>query len=184
MLLLHIALTLIGSLTGPVDPASYPPPDNSPYLLPWNSGVVRLCVQGNRGVVSHHPRDGLHAWDFAMPVGSPVLAARGGTVITVTDHHDDRGNRAPNNRIVIDHGDGTRASYLHLRKGGARVAVGRKVAQGDRIAESGNVGRSLLPHLHFHVSRNGTTIPVSFRDPDARRHQGIPRMGALYRAGR
>ena len=182
MFLLHILLALAPSLTGPVDLRSYPPPEDSPYILPWDPGVVRLCVQGNRGIVSHHPGTSAYAWDFAMPEGANIRAARAGTVITVTDSHEGNGRRAPNNRVVIDHGDGTRASYLHLRKGGARVAVGQKVARGDILAENGNVGRSLLPHLHFHVTRDGATIPVSFRDASVTHHRGIPRMGGLYRS--
>ncbi len=182
MLLLQIALAIVGSLTGPEDLRTYPPAENSPYVLPWDSGVVRFCIQGNRGIASHHPGDGIHAWDFVMPVGSKVRAARGGRVTTVIDHHDGRGNRMPNNRIVVDHGDGTHASYLHLRKGGARVAVGESVKQGAILGESGNVGRSLLPHLHFQVAREGQTIPVTFRDSSVTHHQGVPRMGALYRS--
>ncbi len=181
MFLLRLALALAGAFTGPEDLAQYPPAAQSPYVLPWDAGVVRLCVQGNRGIVSHFAGRNAYAWDFAMPVGSNVLAARGGKVIAVTDHHDGRGNRAPNNRIVIDHGDGTQGHYLHHRKGGAKVALGQDVASGDLLAESGNVGRSMLPHLHFHVTRDGQTIPISFRDPCVTHHRGVPRMGAFYR---
>lgn len=180
---LSLAIAVLGLLTGPVDPEAYPPRADSPYVLPWDPGVVRLCVQGNRGIVSHRASDGPYAWDFAMPVGANIRAARGGKVVAVTRHHDGRGRRAPNNRIVIDHGDGTRASYLHLRKNGVKVAPDQEVARGEVIAECGNVGRSLLPHLHFHVTRDGESIPVSFRDASATRHRGIPRMGARYRAG-
>ena len=109
-----------------------------------------------------------------------ILAARSGTVVRVVQHHTARGNRKPNNLVTIDHGDGTMGSYLHIRKGGSRVKVGQSVQQGEVIAESGNVGRSLAPHLHFHVRRGKDTIPISFRDVG--RHRGVPRLGYRYRA--
>lgn len=178
-----VAVTATGTgialLSGPTDLSQYPVPDVSPYQLPWKAGVDRLCVQGNRGFVSHQGV-GRFAWDFAMPVGSDVCAARGGVVVRVVDHHEKRGNEMPNNLVAVDHGDGTVGNYLHLRKGGALVVVGQNVEQGERIAESGNVGRSMMPHLHFHVRKGEGTIPVSF--VDVATDKGVPRTGKRYRA--
>ncbi|MBI5369528.1 MAG: M23 family metallopeptidase [Planctomycetes bacterium] len=179
--LLGVFLLACVAPTGPEDPASYPPRAESPYLLPWPAGVLRFCVQGNRGVVSHRGRERF-AYDFAMPVGSQVCAARAGTVMRVVVTHTGRGTDKPNNLIGVDHGDGTTGWYLHLRKGGSRVAVGERVLSGQVIAESGNVGRSMLPHLHFHVTgADGATQPVTFRDVAA--DYGIPRMFSFYRSG-
>ncbi len=62
-------------------------------------------------------------------------------------------------------------------KDGSFVRVGERVEQGQRIATSGHVGRSLAPHLHFAVRSDARriTLPVSFADvgEDA----GGPRMG-------
>jgi murein DD-endopeptidase MepM/ murein hydrolase activator NlpD len=150
----------------------------SPYLLPWPAGLARTCVQGNDGFVSHNGRQ-RYAFDFAMPVGSTVTAARAGIVIRVVKHHEGRGFRAPNNKVGIRHADGTVGWYLHIRKDGALVREGERVEQGQPIAESGNVGRSLMPHLHFHVTGpGGDTLPVTFRDvaPDG----GVPRTLGRY----
>lgn len=171
---------LYASLTGPENLDQYPDPAESLYALPYESGVAWWCSQSNRGIVSHHGPHNQYSWDWSMPVGTPICAARGGTVVQVVQHHEKRGNREPNNRVVIDHGDGTQASYLHIRRDGSKVEVGQAVAQGEVIAESGNVGRSLAPHLHFHVRRGRDTIPISFRD--VTRHRGIPRLGFRYRA--
>lgn len=181
LLLLALLALLYGLLTGPRDLDAYPPAEGSPYLLPWPGGVARLCVQGNRAVVSHRDPGSEVAWDFAMPVGSPVVAARGGRVSRVVVEHDGRGTDAPNNLIAIDHGDGTSGFYLHLERGGAQVAVGDVVRQGQVIGRSGNVGRSLLPHLHFHVrDRGGATVPIAFADADVRADRGVPRMMRRY----
>ena len=171
--------------TGPVNTdlpsARYPPRATSPYLLPWPVGVTYLCAQGNRGVVSHKGA-GQYAYDFAMPVGSDVCAARAGVVTKIVVRHTGQGTSAPNNLIAIDHGDGTTGYYLHLKKGGSYVVVGETVHRGQRIAASGNVGRSLIPHLHFHVKgRAGKTIPITFRDVAI--DLGIPRMFRHYTSG-
>ena len=69
--------------------------------------------------------------------------------------HDGNGRHAENNLITVDHGDGTFGCYLHLRQGGSFVKPGQRVWQGEAIGASGNVGLSLLPHLHFDVTDEG-----------------------------
>lgn len=182
---LFVALALPGAsyltCTGPRHLDRYPPGETSPYKLPWPSGNTWFCAQSNRGIVSHRGWEEF-AYDFHMPVGSTVCAARAGTVTRSEVRHDRHGLRAPNNSISIDHGDGTSARYLHLKKDGSLVRAGQIVAQGQPIALSGNVGRSLGPHLHFHVINHAqrSTIPISFAD--VTQHRGIPRLGFRYTA--
>lgn len=168
--------------TGPTDLAAYPDAAASPYRLPFPAGKTWLCVQGNRGIVSHRKGERF-AYDFAMPEGEDVCAARAGEVVSVVQGHDGHGYRWPNNRVVVRHDDGTLGSYLHIRKDGSLVAEGDHVAQGQGIALSGHVGNSMLPHLHFHVSdpARGETVPVSFADVN--RHRGVPRMFCRYTSG-
>jgi len=169
-------------LTGPRNLAQYPPASASPYLLPWTAGEVFLCIQSNHAVVSHRGRTEF-AYDFVMPVGTDVRAARGGTVARVVEHHDGAGRDKPNNLVAVDHGDGTVGYYLHLKREGAFVEEGETVAQGEVIAHSGHVGKSALPHLHFHVvdQESRKTLPISFRDVEEDR--GVPRMFKSYRSG-
>jgi CDP-diacylglycerol--glycerol-3-phosphate 3-phosphatidyltransferase len=168
----------LAAVTGPRDLDRYPPAAESPYRLPWRAGVGHLCVQGNRGFISHFGREEL-AYDFAMPVGTEVCAARGGVVRQAEVDHEGYGPWAANNHVVVDHGDGTVGVYGHLRRGGSRVRVGERVARGQVIGHSGNVGTSLMPHLHFHVYDNSARlVPVTF--PEAAGDGGVPRMFRSY----
>ena len=44
------------------------------------------------------------------------------------------------NAVVVAHADGTRAEYVHVARGSARVALGDDVAEGAHLADSGDVG--------------------------------------------
>ena len=178
VVLLLVAAILYALFTGPRNLSQYPPSAASPYYLPWPAGITRRCVQGNRGVVSHRGFDEF-SYDFAMPVGSEVCAARPGVVTFVIDSYDGNGINAENNCIAIRHEDATYGWYLHIKKGGAAVKKGDAVERGQRIAASGNVGRSMLPHLHFHVhDKDYNHLPVTFADVPT--DLGIPRMFKRY----
>ncbi len=168
--------------TGPENLDQYPPAGQSPYLLPWPARTTYLCVQSNRGIVSHREGEQF-AYDFYMPVGSEVCAARAGEVTRVVQDRDGHGYQFPNNLIVVTHEDGTLGCYLHIKKDGSRVAVGDRVARGQVIAASGHVGNSMMPHLHFHVTDPATraTMPVTFAD--VKKDRGIPRMFKRYTSG-
>ncbi len=163
---------------GPRELDRYPPAGASRYRLPWPGGVGHLCVQGNHGIVSHHEGEEF-AYDFAMPVGSPVSAARAGEVSGVEQDREGYGPGQLGNAVTIDHEDGTAAVYAHIRRGGSRVRVGDRVARGQVIAESGNIGNSMMPHLHFHVyDHTGRSVPVTFPEADA--DAGVPRIFRSY----
>ena len=141
------------------------------YLLPFPSGEVYELTQGNCGSESHGGRF-RYAFDFRMPVGSPVIAARAGVVATVRDGNPDGTRRVGDeNILIIEHEDGELSRYIHLRRDGVLVAEGERVAAGDTVALSGNSGRSAFPHLHFDVAdRCGAdgcrTTPAAFLNAD------------------
>ncbi len=158
-----------------------PPP---PYHLPWLYGEERECNQGNNGSFSHNG-DYAYAFDFRMPPGTKVLAARGGKV-TVVKENETEGGADPKlkdkaNLVLIDHGDGTTANYVHLQKDGVLVELGATIVAGDVIALSGQTGWATEPHLHFHVARSGTrvAIPVAFADVA---DGGVPKSNGTYRS--
>lgn len=88
--------------------------------------------------------------DFAMPVGTPVMAVGDGEVVVA------RRSGAAGNYIAIRHGRQYMTRYMHLRK--ILVKEGQKVKRGERIALSGNTGRSTGPHLHFELWVNNQAV--------------------------
>lgn len=122
------------------------------YELPYESGASFRVTQAYGGRATHQ-REHHYALDFLMPVGTPVHAARSGTVVLLVDGDCDHsaGSGCPNVRIDIRHDDGTYASYQHLRPGSLLAASGASVEAGAAIAESGDSGNSGRPHLHFQV---------------------------------
>jgi len=88
--------------------------------------------------------------DFAVPVGTPVLASTGGVVV----YAGERGNYG--NLVTIQSPDGIETRYAHLSA--LNVAKGDAVTAGQEIAKSGNTGLSTGPHLHFEVRKGGTPI--------------------------
>lgn len=128
------------------------------YRLPFQEGQSFAVTQAYGGrLTSHNNRENLYAVDFAMPRGTPVVAARAGVVIDATLRHHEGGFDArfldKANTVAIVHDDGTVAEYAHLSPGTHFVTVGQRVAEGDLIGHSGNTGYSSGPHLHFIVSK-------------------------------
>ncbi|OAT61035.1 M23/M37 family cell wall endopeptidase [Obesumbacterium proteus ATCC 12841] len=88
--------------------------------------------------------------DFAMPVGTPVLAVGDGEVVIA------KRSGAAGNYVVIRHGRQYTTRFMHLKK--ILVKPGQKVKRGDRIALSGNTGRSTGPHLHYEFWLNNQAV--------------------------
>ncbi|MFB7657312.1 MULTISPECIES: M23 family metallopeptidase [unclassified Streptomyces] len=101
--------------------------------------------------------------DFAVPIGTNVVATHGGTVVKAGGNGAGDGP-AYGNAIVIKHGNGTYSQYAHLSK--VNVKPGQVVKTGQSIAKSGNTGNSSGPHLHFEIrttANYGSAVdPVSF----------------------
>jgi hypothetical protein len=164
--------------------ANYPDPSKSPYVLPFEVGFESFLSQSNC--------DGFHdeldwfGYDFDMPIGTPVHAARSGVVTWLQDGYDDGDHDFyHSNTVQVTHADGSFAQYLHLTRAGALVEVGDSIVQGQVIGISGYTGfTGPREHLHFVVFEflNDTSrksLPVTFRNVDG--HQPL-RAGRTYRA--
>ena len=142
------------------------------YQLPFQEFVPYQITQSFNGRYSHTGDQSLHAIDIAMPIASPILAARGGKVMAIKEDHTEAGlspeyaDKA--NTIYILHSDGTIGVYAHLDMFSALVEPGDIVEKGSYIGRSGNTGFSSGPHLHFTVWKNDKgvqkTVPFQFDD--------------------
>ncbi|HEY0288279.1 MAG TPA: M23 family metallopeptidase [Pseudomonas sp.] len=138
------------------------------YPLPWVGGPFRLS-QGPNGGYSHSGAKSRYAMDIAMPEGTPIIAARGGTVIKTENNQTGKGANPSGNFVRVLHDDGTMGVYLHLMQGSVVVREGQHIAVGSALGRSGNTGNSTGPHLHFVVQRNVglalESIPYQFAQP-------------------
>ena len=94
--------------------------------------------------------------DFSAVRGTPVYATGNG-IIKRAD------NRAAGfgKHIRVDHGFGYVSIYAHLDK--YNVKRGQKVKRGEIIGFVGNTGRSVAPHLHYEIVKDGKKInPINF----------------------
>ena len=119
---------------------------------PMAKGTYRLTARF--GQTGGYWSSGIHTGlDFAGPVGTPILAAASGKVVS-TGYEGSYGNQ-----VIIDHGNGYQTTYNHLS--GIGVSVGDKVSTGDQVGKRGSTGNSTGAHLHFEVTKDG-----KFVDPE------------------
>ncbi|MDO4282655.1 MAG: peptidoglycan DD-metalloendopeptidase family protein [Clostridia bacterium] len=135
--------------------------------------------------------NGYSSWhsgtDIGCGMGTPVLAAEDGKVVTATvvtsdpngpyytnssglaikDHRFVASNGyGYGNNVLIDHGAGSNGikystRYAHLST--VVVSSGQVVRKGQVIGYSGNTGNSYGAHLHFEIRENGTCVnPMSY----------------------
>jgi len=107
--------------------------------------VIRF-VWPTQGVITqsfwqYHP-----GVDIANAVGTPEVAADGGTVVFA-------GWGSYGIYVEIDHGDGFHSIYGHMSA--VLVKTGDTVTQGQLIGLMGATGRASGPHLHFEIRYEG-----------------------------
>lgn len=83
--------------------------------------------------------------DVLAACGTPLVAARGGTVKQVAFQA-----AAGNYLVISGAGSDTDFVYAHLRSP-ARVKVGQRVVTGQRLSEVGDTGDAVGCHLHFEM---------------------------------
>jgi len=176
-----------GNLTSCLARANFVDPRQSPYVLPYPVGQTYRVYQTYCGS-DNHGSDNQLAYDFEMPLESPVLAARAGVVMQVSDGHEDSDRYdSVFNFVFIRHDDATVAFYAHLRQHSVTVQVNERVEAGQQIARLGHLGNPIADLLHFGVYPRwpvgGEDTAVNFRNAegplDAR---GGLQQGASYLA--
>jgi murein DD-endopeptidase MepM/ murein hydrolase activator NlpD len=159
-----------------------------PYRVPYAVGQSFRVTQAYPSTITHKEAGSSFAVDIALPMQTPVYAARAGKVINVAHEHY-RGGISPGmmdeaNFVQILHDDDTVAMYAHLHWDSIRVRPGQQVQRGEYIADSGNTGFSSGPHLHFAVTRNAglkaESVPIVFAGPN--NEPITPRTGMMLKA--
>jgi murein DD-endopeptidase MepM/ murein hydrolase activator NlpD len=150
---LPLAAALAMGLSGCASSSKSDRGSNIPTGWPVDPGVASVSSPfGARRSGAWH-----QGIDLSAPKGTPVRATAAGRVV-VAERSGDYGRT-----VVIDHGDGLRTRYAHLR----RIAVeqGERVKTGEVIGEVGKSGNASGPHVHYEVVRNGTPVdPWPFMD--------------------
>jgi len=118
------------------------------YIWPLPSSRLITSLFGNRvhpeyGTVKFHK-----GVDINASVGAAIVAADGGTVVTV-------GNDPAGYGIYVSiyHSGGRSTLYAHMNA--AAVSAGQTVSQGQVIGYAGSSGVSTGPHLHFEIAVDG-----------------------------
>jgi murein DD-endopeptidase MepM/ murein hydrolase activator NlpD len=118
------------------------------FIWPLASGTLTSTF-GPRGQSFH---DGI---DIGAPPGTPVRAARDGSVI----YSDTL--RGYGNVVIVEHTGGYATVYAHNELN--LVHAGDRVRQGQAVARLGRSGRTSGPNLHFEIRKdNFARNPVYF----------------------
>lgn len=134
------AFLLAGATLVPTAATAAPCPIGMPVVGEYSSGF------GHRGR-GFHP-----GVDIRAPVGSPIRAATGGTVVYTGRYF------AYGLIVEVEHRDGTRARYAHLASVAPEAKVGDWIVAGQVLGQVGRTGRTTGPHLHIELRRDGRAV--------------------------
>jgi murein DD-endopeptidase MepM/ murein hydrolase activator NlpD len=150
---LSLAAALATGLVGCASSGKADRGSDIPTGWPVDPGVASVSSPfGSRPSGSWH-----QGIDLAAPKGTPVRATAAGKVVVAER------SGAYGRTVVIDHGNGLRTRYAHLRR--IKVDAGERVQAGEVIGEVGKSGNATGPHVHYEVVRNGTPVnPWPFMD--------------------
>ncbi|ASI34520.1 MULTISPECIES: M23 family metallopeptidase [unclassified Exiguobacterium] len=128
------------------NPAPAPAASSALFIHPTSGATTQGygSASGENGYGFHN------GIDFGAPVGTPIVAAATGTVITASS------SGPYGNHIMIAHqlnGKTYTTVYAHMSSLNARA--GQRVSQGQQIGALGSTGNSTGPHLHFEIHVGG-----------------------------
>ena len=159
-----------------VNPGSLPKVGSGILAWPYSRAFMSSCASrkayfgnafcitqffGNTPFSTANPQvyngHGHNAIDIASPIGTPIQASLGGTVLDTGNTDLARGCYSFGKWVMIKHTNGINTLYSHLST--IDVSAGQSVSVGQVIGLSGMTGYATGPHLHFGVyASEGTKI--------------------------
>lgn len=157
--LAKLTFTLLLAASLPVHATGTPEPSEPPAASRWHMPLDVAKVSSFFGALRGHRAHG--GVDFSTPTGTPIKATDAGTVVASTNRYE--GDKKYGEVVVIEHSNGLRSLYAHLKE--RLVRVGDMVNPGELIGHSGATGHSTGPHLHLEAFKDGKRIdPQSMLD--------------------
>lgn len=129
-----------------------------PAIMPIHQKDLKLTASGFGDRIDPiYKTIHFHAgMDFVADIGIPVYATGNGTVDFAETDGSGYGIH-----VKINHGFGYLTLYGHLSA--LKCVAGQKVKRGDLIGLVGSTGKSIGPHLHYEVHKNGVPVnPVNY----------------------
>lgn len=127
--------------TGSVPKADEPAADKADFRWPARGRVIAgfSGKGGNEGI------------NIAVPEGTPIKAAEGGTVAYAGNELKGYGNL-----VLIRHPNGYVSAYAH--NGALNVKRGDAIKRGQVVATAGQTGNVASPQLHFELRKGSTPV--------------------------
>lgn len=151
------------------------PSGTQPYITAHrdnsgNGGGLEDYACGDNTYDGHRGTDiGIGGFPVMDDGSRVVVAAAAGTVVTAVDGCFDRCTSGScncgdgfGNFVRIDHPDGKRTYYAHLKNGSVQVNDGDQVECGTPLGRVGSSGFSTGPHLHFEVRHDNNVSDDPF----------------------
>jgi septal ring factor EnvC (AmiA/AmiB activator) len=129
-----------------------------PAIMPIQQKDLKLMASGfGERIDPIYKTSHFHAgMDFVADIGKPIYATGNGTIEFAGT--DDSGYGI---HVKINHGFNYLTLYGHMSE--LKCIQGQKVKRGDLIGLVGSTGKSVGPHLHYEVHKNGTPVnPVNY----------------------
>lgn len=125
----------------------------------WSLPGPRELIEANPSALDA-PHHDYPAWDWIIPVNTPIYAVHGGTVVNIQSWPHNWWTSGCGTAgggdcstcgvgVTIRDSEGVRWTYCHGSN--VTVALNDEVEAGRQIMWSGNTGRSGTPHLHLEI---------------------------------
>jgi murein DD-endopeptidase MepM/ murein hydrolase activator NlpD len=130
--------------------APAPAPEDNTSSIARSNAEFRWPARG-RVIQGFSGRGGSEGINIALPEGTPIKAAEGGTVAYAGNELKGYGNL-----VLIRHDNGFVSAYAH--NSDLVVKRGERVTRGQTIAKSGQTGNVTTPQLHFELRKGSTPV--------------------------